>query len=841
MSAQALLGEAARLHDAGELDRAAGLYAQVLQAQPRSARVHYLLGLLEMRRGDLERAQSHLDTSLAIDPAQGEAWRALGELAGRTGRLQAATSALRSAVACDRNSALTWFQLGMALDQCGEAQQAAKAYRRAIRLKPVFPEAWCNLGNSLRKLGEADGAEDALRKAIAQRSGFAEAWCNLGVLLEHDRKDTNAALASQERALEWQPDLVPALFARAALLGRLGRTVDAVEAYERLLAVEPRHADGYNNLGVIFLGEAMLPEAQACFERALEIDAGHVDAMNNLGNTLLRVRRFDAALAAFENALALRPQFAEALNGAGLALQELGCAERALQCYEQALVLRPGFAEATANLAMVNKQLGRIEAARAGFERAAYLSGNPTLRLSAALAVAPIMGTEAQLEAEAAAIDAALAELAAQPWRASLEQLAAFIDPPFYLAYRGWNNAPRLARTVELLRRNVTDLAFAAPHVAAPRGDGPVRVGFVSSYFYNHSVGVSFERLLGALARDPRLELVGIALSGPDDELTARIRAHCARWVCAPGSLRRARETIAALELDVLYFTDVGMDRITWPLSMMRLARVQCVSGGHPETTGSDQIDVMLSSRWLEEPSAQAFYTEKLLLLDAYNTELTRPPIAAERFPRADLLRDVATFPGTAAGVHLYLVPVKLQKLHPQFERMLARLLQRDPHGHVVLFADERQQHWLEATQARQRQTMGDVAQRVHFAPWANAGRFASWMTAADAVLDCWPFGMGTTAILACTLGVPVVTLPGPRLSGRGTQALLRMIGVEWPIAADAEQWVDKAIELASVPAVRRRLAQDLAAQSDLLFDENACADETASFLIDSVLKQEIA
>ncbi|MCA3153081.1 MAG: hypothetical protein ING77_18085, partial [Rhodocyclaceae bacterium] len=142
---------------------------------------------------------------------------------------------------------------------------------------------------------------------------------------------------------------------------------------------------------------------------------------------------------------------------------------------------------------------------------------------------------------------------------------------------------------------------------------------------------------------------------------------------------------------------------------------------------------------------------------------------------------------------------------------------------------------------ARQRETMGAAAGRVRFEPWADARTFQSWLQAADAVLDCWPFGMGTTAINALGQAIPVLTLPSERLSGRGTQALLRMMEIDWLVAADVDDFVSRAVTLAAEPSLRQQLAQDLRARSDVLFRQADCAAEMAGFLVESVARKEAA
>jgi predicted O-linked N-acetylglucosamine transferase (SPINDLY family) len=86
-----------------------------------------------------------------------------------------------------------------------------------------------------------------------------------------------------------------------------------------------------------------------------------------------------------------------------------------------------------------------------------------------------------------------------------------------------------------------------------------------------------------------------------------------------------------------------------------------------------------------------------------------------------------------------------------------------------------------------------------------------------------------------------VLTLPSERLSGRGTQALLRMMDVDGLVATDRDDFVGRALTLASEPSLRVQLAQDLRARSDLLFKQADCASEMAGFLVESVARKEAA
>ena len=62
------------------------------------------------------------------------------------------------------------------------------------------------------------------------------------------------------------------------------------------------------------------------------------------------------------------------------------------------------------------------------------------------------------------------------------------------------------------------------------------------------------------------------------------------------------------------------MDIRTYFLAFSRLARVQCVTWGHPDTTGIPNMDYFISSNLIEPKEADEHYSEKLQRLNVLPT-----------------------------------------------------------------------------------------------------------------------------------------------------------------------------------------------------------------------------
>jgi len=84
--------------------------------------------------------------------------------------------------------------------------------------------------------------------------------------------------------------------------------VEAVEAYEKALAIEPDNADVWTDLGVMFRRGGKAKKALEAFDRAMNIDPTHEISRFNKGIVLYYdLKDVPGALAAWEALLAINP------------------------------------------------------------------------------------------------------------------------------------------------------------------------------------------------------------------------------------------------------------------------------------------------------------------------------------------------------------------------------------------------------------------------------------------------------------------------------------------------------------------------------------------------------
>jgi len=131
---------------------------------------------------------------------------------------------------------------------------------------------------------------------------------------------------------------------KGSSLCTLGRHEEAIDCFDKALAIDPRKAKPWANKGVSLGALGRSEEAIACYDKALAIDPRYAPAWSNKGSDLAALERHEEAIACYDKALAIDPQFATIWSNKGVSLTEFGQNEEAIACYDKALAIDPRYA-----------------------------------------------------------------------------------------------------------------------------------------------------------------------------------------------------------------------------------------------------------------------------------------------------------------------------------------------------------------------------------------------------------------------------------------------------------------------------------------------------------------
>jgi protein O-GlcNAc transferase len=612
-----------------------------------------------------------------------------------------------------------------------------------------------------------------------------------------------------------------------------GRLAEAESVLRALDAAEPDQAHVVRALAAVVHAAGRAADAVPIYERYAAIRPGDVEVLSDFAAALIDAGRPDDADALLRTTLDARPNDAAARNNLGNALLARDLAEDAAAEFRRAAAALPDEPVITANLARALLRTGADGEARAALEAA--IARHPDHAPLAALHALALPVIPASAE------DLARARLHIERESRALTERALPLARPdaevgmtaFLAAYHGCDDREIQENFAAFYRAACPALNYVAPHCRAgnPRpigrpGGSKIRIGFVSRHFAGHTIGKLCRGVITGLDRDRFSVSVFAIGANTDDPIVRALAAGAEHFALLPPSVEAARAAIAEARLDILYFTDIGMEPVTYFLAFSRLAPVQCVTWGHPVTTGLATIDHFLSAVEAETADSDAHYTERLHRFPAIAIRYAAPQLPTAWKSRDDL--------GLKTNANVYFCPQSLFKVHPDFDGMLAEILATDPRA-IIYFIEGPQASWGERLRRRFADRLGGAADRIRFLPRLSGEDFLHALHASDVVLDTPHFCGGNTTLEALAVGKAPVTLPGGFARSRVSRAFYVQAGLTEPIAADPADYVRIAVGLATDQDRRAALEDQVRERRAVLFDNEDAVRAHEDFFVSCV------
>jgi predicted O-linked N-acetylglucosamine transferase (SPINDLY family) len=594
---------------------------------------------------------------------------------------------------------------------------------------------------------------------------------------------------------------VKALIAETLACIKANDNARAKGLLESVIALRPADAEAWYYLGVTHLRLGEHSDAERKLRHAIGLNGNLALAHYWLGVTLDYLNRPSEALACYQGAIQANPDHYDAWLHAGRACQTLRRLDDAEQFFHRAAAIKPNEAAARAYLGETLYHLGRYDDAMRSYgEAVARDASNVKAAMGFHLSLPFIYRDANHLLESRQRYSEGLEVLHAGLTR--FEQRATVSDlnwsNGFYLAYQGMDDRALQVRYAAFFRQLAKKwyAPFMTPIARRAATGRKIRIGYLSHFFHRHTVSYYFRSWIEQADR-ARFETIVYHLDPAPDEVTAEIARRCDQYVPITGSLTSVAARVRADTLDILVYPEIGMHPRHYWLAALRLAPVQCVTWGHPVTTGLETIDYAISSAVTEPAGAEAHYSERLVTLPGMgvNVAAPSPPGPATR----------AEF-GLPEGRHVYMCSQSVFKIHPDTDALLARVAARDPKALVLVFQDGRAavDGAIRNRLEKVFQNHGvNVPERLRIMPRLAHADYLRFHAVADVMLDTLHWSGGRTSLDALACGLPIVTLPGAYSRGRQTHGMLSVLGVNDLIARDEEDFVSIAVRLGTSPAAR--------------------------------------
>ncbi len=677
--------------------------------------------------------------------------------------LQVAEKLYKETLKTNPNHIETIFLLGSLSAQTNNFDKAKKFFQKAIQINPNHINAHNNLGNALKELGEYRKAIGCYEKAIQINPNYAKAHYNLGIVFKE-----------------------------------LGEQKKAIDCYQKAIQINPNHVNAHNNLGMELKELGEYRKAIGCYEKAIQVNPNHVEAHNNLGIVLNELGEHQKAISCCEKVIQIQPNYVNARNNLGLILSELGEHQKAISCYEKAIHIEPN--NLTSHWLSMNtfpiiyENLKEINHYRKRFE-------NGIKKIN------QLLDTQLQY---------------------TKKQLINAINSStnFYLHYQGGDVLELQKHYAHLVER-VTHKIYQEFHkeIKIKQSIAFIKIGFISSFFTNHSVSKMYKNLIQKLDQKFFKRFVYYA-DNKFDHITNEIKQDADHFF-SHTDVDQLINQISKDNLDVLLYLDIGMSPRIQILSSLRLAPIQCNTYGHPVTSGFKNIDYYFSSELMESQNSQKHYSEKLISLPGIGINYDSPNLSIIKKPNI-LNKSNAT---------IFLNLQSLFKLLPQDDHIYLDILKKHSNCRFWFLQGEKNSitSIFKERISKLFQKEGHAFEKYsYFHPRCGSEEFLGLIEESDIILDSFNWSGGNTSLEAISLNKPIVTCPSGFMRGRYTYAILKILDIEETIASSKKEYIEIAVKLASDINFRNFIVNKIKKHKNKLFND----DKPVRFFEDVIRKK---
>ena len=601
--------------------------------------------------------------------------------------------------------------------------------------------------------------------------GFSDqrVYSNYGVICqETDRKDQ--AIKLYKKSIKLFPNDSSSYSNLGTMLIDLGELKEAERLIRKAIELNPDFANAYSNLGKIMLDLRKSKEAEILTRKAIELDPKNIFAYYNLGLVLNDIGQLKEAELFTLKAIELKPDFADAYLNLGNILSKQGKFKEAIILLHRAIELKPNFVEANYNLANIHKDLGDLDEAIKLYQYCLHIKPNEIHRICDLIDTYNLICSWDEIEKKLFYLN-----------KIGLEGKGV---SPFSFLNLEDNPLNHLKRAIKFSNDNRKE---ELPNLNSYKKN-KINIGYFSSDFKNHPISISLARVF-ELHNKSIFNIFAYSLGKIKDNYTKRIK----------DSVFSFKEVNDLSDFDIVKLVrddkvDIAIDlngytkhnRIS--IFNYRVAPIQINYLGYPGTLGSKSFDYILADKVLIPEENNRFFTEKVLYLPdtSFPYDDTRK-IVKNKFSRNELGLPLDGFVFTCFN--------RIEKITLREFKIWMSLLKRVDKSVLWLikpneFAikniySEMDKHGIDLT-------------RLIFAEKMNLDDHLSRHSCGDLFLDTFNFNAATTANIALSSGLPLITLLGNSYSARMAASILNACGLQELITHNESEYEELAYELST-------------------------------------------
>ena len=398
---------------------------------------------------------------------------------------------------------------------------------------------------------------------------------------------------------------------------------------------------------------------------------------------------------------------------------------------------------------------------------------------------------------------------------------------PFYLAYQGLNDKDLQAKYGKLLNEITYRLHPNSQTLnTSPNSIGvKIKIGFFTNKNMDHAIWRVF---LKGWIENLDLDKFDIVLYMPKtgNYKTPKLPSHI-EIISENFGANDWIKQISKDRPDILIYPDFCGDKIALKLSNFRLAPVQCVAAGHCVTSGIPTMDYFISGQMLEPADGDAHYTESLIKLPNTSYFFEAPEIS-EKLNKNNKL-------GILSEAVTYFCTQNLFKYLPDYDDIIVEIAKKVKKCQFVFktvaVSEEVADQFKRRIENKFSVNGLSPSEHLIFIDYLEEDDYKNFHGYCDIFLDSISYGGWTTIYEAIANDLPVVTLKGETLKGRGATGILTHIDVTETITNSIEEYISVAVNLGTDKGLRKSIIDRISKNKARAFSDQDSAIGFQHFL----------
>lgn len=292
-------------------------------------------------------------------------------------------------------------------------------------------------------------------------------------------------------------------------------------------------------------------------------------------------------------------------------------------------------------------------------------------------------------------------------------------------------------------------------------------------------------------------------------------------------------ELIKNKKFYIIFYPDLGMFQSQTLLSLVRLAPIQITTWGHSDTSGNNEIDYYITSKYFETidnlDNIKNNYIEKPILLSSLGTYYLDPVMIASKFfnYKSNLLVDnkyqididkLNSKKIIIGCMHSY------YKFNKEFEIAIKKILD------LISIKIENFELYLSNSIALNKfhiERINDIfghkyKNNIKWFDYLSQDKWLDIISKCHIILDPFPFGGCNTSLEAFSMNIPVISLRTDVINGRFTDGFYKKMNLDTNgiIADSIDEYIKNTVNIILNKGYYNNIVKKIMLNKHLLFEE---------------------